>query len=197
MADRYTYLPLIGVFIMLSWCGAEAAPRIGKRRNAVMATVSSVVILLLLALSFQQIAVWRETVTLFHHASEVSPENWMVRRMLGNALADKGLADEAIEQYRDSIRIQPRNALAHNNLAVELARQGKRQEAIEHYREAIRIRPEFVEAFNNLGNALAVLGRREEAIEQYRRAMELRPNWAVPRDNLRRLLDSEQAAVRR
>ena len=193
MADRYTYLPMIGILIMIAWFAGDVVPITVPVRTRLLAAVSGTIILLCLIVSVGQAAHWRDTVTLFQHAVGVSPDNWMAHRMLGNALADKGLADEAIDRYRESIRIQPRNPLAHNNLAVELAKLGKHDEAIEHYREAVRIRPGYAEARNNLGNALAVTGRRSEAIEQYREALRLRPGWKVPRENLEQLLARKDA----
>jgi len=193
MADRYTYLPLIGVGIMIAWSAGDAVPRTGPLRTNLLASLSGAVILLCLILSFVQASYWKDTVTLFRHAADASPGNWMAHRQLGNTLSDKGLVDEAMDQYRESIRVQPRNPLAHNNLAVELAQLGRHEEAIHHYREAIRIRPEYAEARNNLGNALAVTGQRIEAVEQYREAIRLRPKWKVPQKNLELLLAQKAA----
>jgi Flp pilus assembly protein TadD len=194
MADRYTYLPMIGILIMVAWYAGDVVPPTVPARTTLLAAASGAITLLCLTLSFLQAAHWKNTVTLFQHSAEASPNNWMAHRMLGNALADKGLADEAMERYRESIRIQPRNPLAHNNLAVELAKLGRFDEAIGHYQEAVRIRPGYAEARNNLGNALANTGHRSEAIEQYQEAIRLRPGWKVPQENLELLLTRNDAA---
>ncbi len=196
MADRYTYLPLIGLFIMVAWSAEDALSLTGVFRKKVMALSAGAVLFSLTALTAVQAGHWRDTITIFRHATSVAPDNWVAHRLLGNALADRGLTDEAIAQYRESIRVQPRNSLAHLNLGVELARQGLHGEAIEHYREAIRIRPKLAEAYNNLGNALAVTGRRDEALERYREAIRLRPGWTVVRGNLELLLAEQESAGR-
>jgi protein O-mannosyl-transferase len=197
MADRYTYLPLTGIFIMLAWFINDIMSSALAGRKKIIAFTAGVVLLALLTAAIVQTSYWRDYPTLLRHATMAVPDNWLAHRMLGNALSDKGLTDEAIVQYRESLRIQPWNSYGHNNLAVELARQGKYPEAIEHYREAIRIRPTYAEAYNNLGNALAVTGRRSEAIEQYREALRLRPGWTVVRNNLQLLLVEQENAVRK
>lgn len=191
MADRYTYLPLIGIFIMIAWFFEDLASGASPLRKKIIACAAGAVLLVLLIAAIVQASYWRDYSTLLRHATMAAPDNWIAHRMLGNELADKGLTDEAIAQYRESIRIQPWNSFAHNNLAVELARQGRHPEAIKHYREAVRIRPAFAEAHNNLGNALAVTGRRDEAIERYREALGLRPGWTVARNNLQLLLTEQ------
>ena len=191
MADRYTYLPLIGIFIMIAWSLKDILSGASALRKKIIAGTAGVVLLVLLIAAIAQASYWRDYPTLLRHATKAVPDNWLAHRMLGNVLSESGSPEEAIAQYRESIRIQPWNSYGHNNLAVELARQGNYLEAIEHYREAIRIRPAYAEAYNNLGNALAALGRRDEAIEQYREAIRLRPGWAVARNNLQ-LLSTEQ-----
>lgn len=194
MADRYTYLPLIGILVMLAWSFQELFSKASVHRKKVLACSAGVVLLALMTAATVQASYWRDYPTLLRHATTAVPGNWLAHRMLGNVLAEGGYTEEAIAQYRESIRIQPWNSFAHNNLAVELARQGKLAEAIEHYREAIRIRPAYAEAYNNLGNALALLGRRDEAIEQYREAVRLRPGWTIVRGNLELLLAEQERA---
>jgi tetratricopeptide (TPR) repeat protein len=196
MADRYTYLPLIGIFIMIAWAGKDIISSASALRKKIIAGTAGVVVLVFLIAAIAQVSYWRDYPTLLRHATTAVSDNWPAHRMLGNVLSESGSPEEAIVHYRESLRIQPWNSYGHNNLAVELARQGNYPEAIEHYREAIRIRPAYAEAYNNLGNALAVTGRRDEAIEQYREALRLRPGWAVVRNNLRSLL-AEQEKISR
>lgn len=196
MADRYTYLPLIGIFIMIAWFFKDTMSNASALRKKIIACAAGAVLLVFLTAAIVQASYWRDYTTLLRHATLAVPDNWLAHRMLGNTLADKGLTDEAIAEYRESLRIQPWNSYGHNNLAVELVRQGKYPEAIEHYREAIRIRPAYAEAHNNLGNALAVTGRREEAIELYREAIRLRPGWTVVRNNLQLLVAEQERTVR-
>jgi len=191
MADRYTYLPLVGIFIMIAWFMKDILSSASVMRKKVIVCTAGVVLLVLMAAAGVQASYWRDYPTLLRHAAMTVPDNWLAHRMLGNALSVRGLTDEAIAQYRESLRIQPWNSYGHNNLAVELARQGNYPEAIEHYREAIRIRPAYAEAYNNLGNALAVTGRRDEAVEQYREAIRLRPGLTEARNNLQLLLNGQ------
>lgn len=192
MADRYTYLPLIGIFIMIAWRLQDLVSSAPSPRKKTIAGAAGAVLLVFLIAAIAQASYWRDYPALLRHATKAVPGNWLAHRMLGNVLSERGSPEEAIVQYRVSIRIQPWNAYGHNNLAVELAGQGRHLEAIEHYREAIRIRPDYAEAHNNLGNALAVSGRRVEAIEQYREALGLRPGWTVARDNLQLLLAEQE-----
>ena len=192
MADRYTYLPLIGIFIMIAWSLKDISSSASSLRKKIIAGAAGVVLLAFLIAAIAQASYWRDYPTLLRHAIKEVPDNWLAHRMLGNVLSERGATEEAIAEYRESIRIQPWNSYGHNNLAVELARQGKYNEAIEHYREAIRIRPSYAEAYNNLGNALAVQGRRDEAIEQYREALRLRPGWTVVRNNIQLLITEQE-----
>ena len=194
MADRYTYLPLIGIFIMIAWYLKDIVSSATVLRKKIIAGTTGGILLVLLIAATVQASYWRDYPTLLRHATNAVPGNWLAHRMLGNVLSESGSPEEAIVQYRESIRIQPWNSYGHNNLAVELARQGRYGEAIDHYREAIRIRPDYAEAHNNLGNALALSGRRDEAIEQYREALRLRPGWAVVRNNLQLLLEGTRSS---
>jgi len=191
MADRYTYLPLIGIFMMSAWSTKDIMAGATPFRKRTIAALGGTVLILLLTAAFVQASYWRDYPTLLRHATRAVPDNWLAHRMLGNVLAERGATEEAIAAYRESIRIQPWNSFAHNNLAVELAKLGRYDEAIDHYREAIRIRPAYAEAHNNLGNALALTGMRDEAIGQYREALRSRPGWKVPQENLELLLSQK------
>jgi tetratricopeptide (TPR) repeat protein len=188
-ADRYTYLPLIGPFLMIAWLAGDVLPILpGYGRRALTLAAGAIVSVLAVTAAIQA-GHWRDSVALFRHAVIVVPDNWFAYRSLGLALSDEGRPEEAMAVYREALRLRPRDARSHNDLGVELARQGRHQEAIEHYREAIHLWPGFAEVHNNLGNALAMTGQRNEAIEEYNKAIVLRPGWQVPRDNLRMLIE--------
>jgi tetratricopeptide (TPR) repeat protein len=184
-ADRYMYLPLIGLAIMLAWSAEDLFTWAGKHRKQAQAAAGGVAIVVLVVLTTMQVVTWKDSISVFRRAVEVVPENWYAHRALAGALAQAGRPDDAIEQYQEALRLRPRDSKAHNDLAVELAGQHRYEEAIMHYREALRIRQDFPEAHNNLGNALAMVGRSKEAVEQYQRALELRPGWSVPMNSLR------------
>jgi Flp pilus assembly protein TadD len=183
MADRYTYVPLIGPFIMLAWSAAEIARRWPAWR-AVLAASVCVLLAGCAAATALQLRYWRSSMTLFEHAVEVIPDNYVAHFSLGNALAEQGRLDEALVHYYAALRVKPDLAKAHGNVGVILARQGKLAEAVAHYAEALRLNPDLPEAHNNLGAALADQGRIEEAIAHYERALRLRPDYADAHTNL-------------
>ena len=190
IADRFTYVPLVGPFMMLAWGAAEFA-RAGSSRRWV--TVASAVLLLAgcAVASARQLRFWRDSVVLFDHAVAVTPESWVAQVSLANALAERGRLDEAIVHYAAALRVKPELAKAHANLGVMLARKGRLDEAVAQYVEALRLNPDLVEAHNNLGAALAGAGRTDEAIAQYEYALLLRPDYADAHANLGMALTSQ------
>jgi len=183
MADRYTYVPLIGPFIMLAWTAAEIVRRRPAWRSMVAASVG-VLLAGCAAGTGLQLRYWRSSMTLFEHAVEVIPDNYVAHLSLGNALAEQGRLDDAIAHYSAALRVKPDLAKAHGNLGVILARQGKLEEAVAHYAEALRLNPDLPETHNNLGAALAERGRIEEAIAHYDRALRLKPDYPDAHTNL-------------
>lgn len=190
-ADRYTYLPLIGLFVMVTWSAPDLFAWAGANRRTTLAWSAGAVLLALTVVTTLQTSYWKDTITVFQRAVHVVPGNWFALRQLAGALAKEGRTSEAIAQYEEALRTRPRDSKAHNDLAVELAGERRYDEAIGHYQEALAIRPDFPEALNNLGNALALTGRRNEAIMQYRKALALRPGWSVPLGNLNLLTAGE------
>ena len=183
MADRYTYVPLIGPFIMLAWTAAEIVRRRPAWRSMVAASVG-VLLAGCAAGTGLQLRYWRSSMTLFEHAVEVIPDNYVAHLSLGNALAEQGRLDDAIAHYSAALRVKPDLAKAHGNLGVILARQGKLEEAVAQYAEALRLNPDLPETHNNLGAALAERGRIEEAIAHYDRALRLKPDYPDAHTNL-------------
>jgi tetratricopeptide (TPR) repeat protein len=177
MADRYTYIPLTGLFIMAVWGGSEL---LGKRRyrRAVESAGAGTLLAVCALLTWHQLGHWQNSLTLMSHTIRVTERNWMAHTSLGLALADQGRYVEAIGHYREAIRISEVNFLAHNNLGLVLVQSGRPAEAITHYREAIRINPQWYGAYMNLGATLANLGRTEEAITPFQKAAELQPGSA-------------------
>jgi protein O-mannosyl-transferase len=190
MADRFTYVPLIGPFIMLAWAGAELTRR---RPSTKWITAASSVLLLAgcAASSARQLRYWRDSVALFEHAIAVIPDNYVAQFSLANALAEQGKFDDAIAHYNAALRAKPDLAKAQSNLGAVLAREGRTQEAVAHYVEALRLNPDLVEAHNNLGAALAGAGRIDEAIAQYQDALRLKPDYPDAHANLGMALASQ------
>ena len=176
MADRYTYIPSLGVFILTIWGMYEMTKRWDCHVFALALAISAAIVLCLL--TQEQIEYWQDSETLFRHALEVTENNPNAHANLGLALADKGQFDEAISQHQEAIRLKPDKAEYHANLGIALAKKGQTDEAIRQYLEAIRLKPDFAGAYNNLGSVLADKGQIDEAINQYQKAIHLQPDFA-------------------
>jgi Flp pilus assembly protein TadD len=190
MADRYTYVPLVGLFIMLAWGTPEFLAG-GRRQKLVIPALAVGALAALTLCTWLQAARWRDTVTLFRHTLEVTDRNSMAHGILGTALGRRGELDEAIVHYRAALRLKPDLAEAHNNLGIALHRKGQMDEAMTHYREALRLKPDHLAAHTNLGAALYTQGRLEEAIAHYREALRSQPRSAEVHNNLATALDAQ------
>lgn len=170
MADRYTYLPLVGISIIIVWGVADLLGN--KRRKIAWGTLISVILFpLLIAATHRQVALWRDSITLLTHALESTPDNYHVHNNLGVALVEKGRFDEAIVHYREAIRIRPKYEDPYHNLGYALYRKGRIDSAVTYYRKALRINPDYGEAHISLGNALLHNGRIDSAVTHYRSAL--------------------------
>jgi tetratricopeptide (TPR) repeat protein len=179
MADRYTYLPLIGVFIAVALGAPDLAARL-RMKPSLRAVLAAAVLLVCLGTTWRQLNYWQDSKTLFAHAVAVTKENAVARLNLGVALEQAGETEEALAQYRESLRISPERAQAHNNIANLLAASGKRDEALVHYREALRLNKKAPLAHLNLGTTLLELGRFDEAMHHYAEAARLAPDDPRP-----------------
>ena len=190
MAERYTYLPYIGLFVILAWGGAELLRGLDGRpivRTAVAAAVLAAC-LAYADTSRRQVTSWRNTEALFRHAIAVSAPTPVVLTNLGAALAEQGQLDEAIELHHVALHLAPDDARALNNLGLALHLAGRLDEAIANYRMAVTLDPGRVSARHNLATALRDSGRLDEAIEEYRRALELDPGSVKTREALAQAL---------
>ena len=183
MADRYTYVPLIGLFIVVVWGFADLVKG-WRSRRWVVSVSAAVMVLALMAGSWLQVAHWKNSVKLFKHALDATSNNYVAHYNLGNALALQGKLTGAVSHYNKALQINPDHAEAHLNLAVGLDRQGKHQEAIQHYAEVLRISPHDAQSHNNLGVALAEQGRLKEAVAHFTEALRIDPNFKEAQRNL-------------
>jgi Flp pilus assembly protein TadD len=183
MADRYTYIPSLGMLIVVIW-GAYELTRSWRYQELALSVAGCAVIVLCLGLTRQQLGHWKDSESLFRHALEVTENNYLAHNDLGTALDRKGQTDEAISQFRTAIRLTPDYAEAHNNLGIALVEKGQTDEAISQFQEAIRLKPDDAEAHSNLGNALVEKGQTDEAISQYQEAIRLKPDDAEAHNNL-------------
>ncbi|MHC4571781.1 MAG: tetratricopeptide repeat protein [Planctomycetota bacterium] len=183
MADRYTYIPLTGLFIIIAWGASELVA--GWRYRKVVATTLAVVVLTAAVGSTRlQLRHWQNSLTLFKRTLDVTSKNWLIHNNYANVLKETGRVDEAIEHFHKSLRIKPKSAEIHNNLGSALDKLGRVDEAIEHYKKALKLKPRFSEAHYNLATVLSKQGKIDEAIAEYREALRLKPRDVDALNNL-------------
>jgi Flp pilus assembly protein TadD len=183
VADRYAYLPQIGLFVIAVW-GLEEVGR-GRRHGKVATSV--VVIALILACvpaSRAQVRHWKDDESLFSHSLAVTNDNWVAHLNFGKALMDRGQAEGASVQAREAVRIRPHFAQAHKNLGSALSALGRHGDAVTSFRVAVQLDPRDGETHYNLGTSLASLRRHEEAVASLREAIRLEPTNAKAHANL-------------
>lgn len=176
MADRYTYLPIIGLFIMIVWGGADMGARLPRFRTALIAVPVSLVIVCA-AMTWNQIRYWQDDVTLMTHALAVTDNNYMAHIFLGNALLERGEADRAIAHYQEALKTFPNYELTIYSLGTAYDQQGKTEQAISQYRLALKIKPDYGEARHRLGIDLDNQGKTAEAVQQLAEAVRLAPRF--------------------
>jgi tetratricopeptide (TPR) repeat protein len=163
MADRYTYVPGIGLALIIAW--AIPAPSVRQPiRIGVVACAAVAGLGVLSALTVRQIGYWRSELQLFEHARAVTERNWLAECVIGMKLEQQGQIDAAIARYRRALEIRPQAPEAQNNLGNALLKQGRRDEGIAHLREAVRLWPRYASALSNLGAALCEAGQVEQGL---------------------------------
>jgi tetratricopeptide (TPR) repeat protein len=182
-ADRYTYLPQIGLYVLVAWGVMELCGN-WRHRRAVLGFAAMTILAALLAGAYIQTGYWKDSASLWTHALACTSENYLAHNNLGLALAGQGKPAEAIEHYERALQFMPDYAKAHNNLGVALAGQGRLTEATQQYERALQLKPDSAEVHNNLGIALAGQGGLARAIEHYERALQLKPDYAEAHNNL-------------
>jgi Flp pilus assembly protein TadD len=197
MADRYTYIPLTGLFIITAWSVREVVLKFPVLK--IISAFVCVVILAALSLcSLVQLTYWKDSSVLFKHAIDVTNSNYIMHGNYGDLLKDAGRLDEAIGHYNQSLRIKPDYYKVYNNLGIALERKGKFEEAVNCFQKVIeltkdkRLKPNqpagFAEAHCNLATILGQQGQYEQAIEHFRVALTIRPDDAKAHFSLAVLL---------
>ncbi|MGO8682156.1 MAG: tetratricopeptide repeat protein, partial [Limisphaerales bacterium] len=195
-ADRYTYLPQVGLYLLLTWAAADLCAG-WRHRRGVLGGLSTIILVALIFCAREQTAYWRNSELLWTHTLACSSDNFIAQNNLGNALLQKGNVDDAMVHYQKALQIKPDYAEAHNNLGIALFRKGSVDEAIAHFQKALQIKPDFAEAQNNLGNALLKKGSVAEAIVHYQKALQIKPDFAEAQNNLAWVLATcPQASLR-
>jgi tetratricopeptide (TPR) repeat protein len=187
MADRYTYIPAIGLFLALAWVGAESIASRPTARWAAWAGAAAVLIACVIT-SQAQLLHWHNTDTLFRHALAVTTNNYVAANDLGFYYADQRAPELAKKYYRLAIQMNPKYQHAYNNLGCVLIDQGRLTEAKTNLEAALKLDPTLADAYSNLGTVCFRLGQQDEAIDRYREALRLRPNYALAHHNLANVL---------
>ena len=187
MADRYVYVPLIGIFIIIAWGLPELMAK-WRHRDKVLIILAGIFIPTLMVMTWIQVSHWKSSITLFKHAIRVTDKEYpgfaIVYNNLGDALLAERKNEEAISHFQTAIKLNPDHTKAHYNLGVVLQQKGNTNEAISHYKMAIKLNPDFAEAYNNLGNALLAEQKTEEAISHFQTAIKIKPDYADAYNNL-------------
>jgi Flp pilus assembly protein TadD len=187
LADRYTYVPLIGLFIIVAWglrdfgfwildFGLASGQSLTPRSRRLILGIPAVAIVLMLSwLTAVQVGNWRDSVTLMEHALRVTSGNYLAHKNLGVALAARKQYEQAVGQYHEGIRIKPSDPDLYYNLANALDKMGKPEEAVANYQKALEINSGHAEAHYNFGNVLARQGKFEDALGQYQEVIKIDP----------------------
>jgi tetratricopeptide (TPR) repeat protein len=179
VADRYTYIPLIGIFIALAWSLNQWLAAHAPTRTLAIGAVSAW-LALCIVLTHEQLQFWKNGITLYTRILAVTPEGAMAEDGLGVALSNAGRGPEAIPHYEEALRLKPDSVHAHYNVGIEYAAAGDLDHAAYHFSEALKLNPRSELLHNNLGTVLARQNKTEAALTEFRRASELNPSYPAP-----------------
>src|SRR5579872_4512273 len=176
MADRYSYVPSIGLLLILVW-GSRELPGRWRGQAVTLPIVASVAIIFLMTVTRVQIGYWKDTESLFRHAIAVTENNVPAYLHLGSELARSRRLDEAISMCQEAVRLKPAFGEAHSQLGNALYMKGLHEEGVSQLEEAIRLQPSYAQAHFNLGVALVARGGLDEAISQFQEALKCNPSY--------------------
>jgi tetratricopeptide (TPR) repeat protein len=192
-ADRYTYLPQIGLYIAATWAAADLTAPWRHQRKVLSA--AAVVILALLAWGTTlQASYWRDSETLFTHALAVTSNNDVAENNLGIVYLRKGKLDQAISLLQSAVDLRPENSPAHENLAKALLQKGRVAEALVHYRKLLELQPDNMEVHNIVGTVLVQQGHVREGIEEWQKVLAIDPDNGNAMNNLAWVFATSPAA---
>jgi Flp pilus assembly protein TadD len=183
MADRYTYLPMIGLSVAVAY-GVSDLTRGRASLRRVSTIVAVVLALSWTTMSRAQTAYWKDDATLFGHVLEVTPDNYLAHGILGNTHLKQGRLPEASAELRESVRERPSYPQGHNNLGMALELAGRKDEALAEYEEALRWMPSLAEAHYNLARILDQRSQTALAVEHYEKALAIQPEFPEAHHNL-------------
>jgi len=174
-ADRYTYVPLIGLFIIIAWLVPDVL--FGWRYKKIAITTSAcLVVTVMTIVTILQLRHWRNTITLFEHTLSVTKENSFAHNVLANTYGRIGQIDKSIEHSTEALQISPQYDTAHYNLAMGYYSKGDFQKAIEHWRKTLQLTPDYKESNFNIGVAFERMGRTDEALRHFKKELTINPD---------------------
>jgi tetratricopeptide (TPR) repeat protein len=183
MADRYSYIPFIGIFLMIVW---GVTDHIGRWRNGqiFLGIISTAIFVLLMIQTWIQVGTWKNTESLYLHALTVTKNNYAIHEALGKVLYNKGDLEGAVKEYSRSLEIQPNYIAAHYDLGKALTQEKRYDEAIIEFGECLKIDPKYFDVYIDLGNLMLDMGDNDEAVKNYVEAYKIDPHQAVVYINL-------------
>ena len=181
MADRWSYVPSLGVLIVVVWGACEIANR---QSQILLWSAGGAVVVLWQAMTWQQLGYWKDSEALFRHAVAVTQGNYYAYNQLGSALSLKGPGEEVTRQYREAVRIKPDYVQGLINYGLALGQEGRSEEAIVQLRKGLRLDPKFLDGHYLLGLALVQNGQIDEAIREFKQALIVNPDHADTHNDL-------------
>ena len=176
MADRYTYLPSIGIFIIVAYSAAELKNKLLFRK--IVLPVSAVLVIAALMICTRlQLRHWKNNLTLYEHTLAITEKNFIILYNYGHALSKSKRLDEAIVQFKKALRIKPDEPDVYNNLGAALKEMGKISQAIDNWKKALALDPSHPDAHFNMGLVLGQQESHDQAIYHFQKALHAKPNW--------------------
>ena len=183
MADRYTYIPSIGLFLALVW-GAHDLMRRWRFHDRFCGAFAAALAVVCIVKTRDQIGLWKNNETLFTHAAGVTQKNYIAHNNLGVTFERAGHLEEAASEFRQALADKPDYAQAHKNMGVVFERKGDFTNAVQEYRTAISLNPNLADAYNALGAFFSAHDRLDEAIKEFQEALVLKPDYPEAHFNL-------------
>ena len=197
MSDNYTYLPSIGIFIMIAWGVPLLFPRQDMRQK-VFVTAGMVFIAVIAVMAWKQCGYWKSSATISGHALQINDNNYMAHNVMGSALIVEGKTDEALNHYSASIHLKPNYAPTYVSRGLSYEKLARYQLALNDFNHALSLQPDFDDAFNGRGVIYEKLGRHQQAINDYSQAINRNPadiDVYVKRGSLYEKLGRYQLAI--
>jgi tetratricopeptide (TPR) repeat protein len=182
-ADRYTYITLTGLFIIIAWGLPDLLAK-WRYKKIALGLAALLIILVMSICTHFQLCHWQNSLTLFQHALDVTKDNYVVHFCIAGPLREQGKLNETIYHYSEAIRIKPNYTKAIINLGIALDEAGRIDEAIGEYQKCLQITPGEPMALNNLGIALSEQGKFDEAVKCFTEALRVKPDFANAHTNI-------------